>query len=135
MSQRSIGALPEAGLLPELGAVVEILVATPDIVDQDVEPALLLGDPREQRLDLRVVAVVAAHGDALAGQLADLIGGLVDRAGQRHGGLALLDGPAGDIDRRAGLAQPERDASANAAAGPGDQRDLPMEIGHTKSSL
>src|SRR5438270_9669337 len=41
------------------------LVASPCIVDKDVEPALLLANPQEERLYLELVCVITAQGNAL----------------------------------------------------------------------
>ncbi|MFC5972276.1 hypothetical protein ACFPYI_13120 [Halomarina salina] len=56
---------PFDGLLPErrVERLVVALVATPDVVDQQVEPTSLGLDATEQRLGGRVVGVVADGGD------------------------------------------------------------------------
>jgi hypothetical protein len=53
-------------LLPEGGAEarpVELLVAAPDVVDEQVEAALFLREAGEQGFDLGVRRMVAANGD------------------------------------------------------------------------
>src|SRR5581483_10184232 len=106
-------------LLPERraeGLPVVVLVAAPRVRDDDVEPARLLANAREQRFDLRVVAVVDAHADPAAAALAHRSGGLVN-------GCA-----AGDVHGRAGIAQCERDSLADAAARAGDERNGASEL-------
>ena len=56
-------ALPALGKrrLPEgekRDLAVVLLVAAPDVVDEQVQPIVIGGDAREDRFDLRVVAVV-----------------------------------------------------------------------------
>ena len=51
-------------VLPDLGAPVEQVLAAPDVVDQDVEPALLGVDALDQRPHLLGLEVVDLHGDA-----------------------------------------------------------------------
>jgi len=116
--------VPEPLLVPELRAVVEVLVAAPDVVDQDVESALLPLDSLEDGLHLRIVAVVAADRDALPAEIGHLLRRLVDRAGQRNGGVPLLYRPARDVDRGACFAQTQRDALAHPATRPRNQRHL-----------
>jgi hypothetical protein len=53
-------------LFPEAAGQDQLVVDMGDIVDQDVEPALLFLDLLEQRLDLGVVGMVDAHGNACA---------------------------------------------------------------------
>ena len=91
------------------------------VVHEDVEPTLLGADAVEHRLDLRVVAVIAGDGDAVAAQRGHRVGGGADGAGDRGG--RVVDGAPGDIHGRTGLAEPERHALADAAAGSGDECD------------
>ena len=51
-------------VLPERLAPLEQHLAAPDVVDEDVEPALLGVDPLDQRPDLVGLQVVDRHRDA-----------------------------------------------------------------------
>ncbi|XXX55972.1 hypothetical protein WMF19_49350 [Sorangium sp. So ce124] len=75
---------------------------------------LLSADPLDDGPGLIVVPVVAADGDPAPAEPRHLVG----RAGQRDGRFALRDRPPGHVDRGPGLAEPERDSLADAAAGP-----------------
>jgi hypothetical protein len=127
--------IPVAPLhLPERRLEVEReLVAAPRVVDEQVEPAVVVADPLEQRLDLRVVRVVAANGDACAAARGQLLRGVVDRAGTVERGRLAANGAAGDIDDRAFLAEDERDPLSAAAARTGDERDgsVQSRLGHS----
>jgi hypothetical protein len=90
------------------------------VVDQQLQAALLGLDPLEQPLDGSVVAMIQRHRDPLATQTGDLLGGLGDGAGPAA--AAGVQAATGDIHRRALLAQGQRDALADAAAGPGHHR-------------
>ena len=77
-------------------------------------PGLLI-DALEERLDLRIVAVIAGNGDALAAALVDFSRGLADRARQRR--RAGLRGATGHEDRGSRRGQCDGNAAADAAAG------------------
>jgi hypothetical protein len=53
-------------------------VTAPDVVDQYVQPALLVVDPPHQVVDLLGDQVVDRHGDAGAAGRGDQLGGLLD---------------------------------------------------------
>src|SRR5205823_8979285 len=85
--------------LPERRLVIEReLIAAPRVVDEQIEAALVAPDPVEERLDLRVVRVVAADSDAGAAAGGQLGGGVVDRPGAAERGRLAADGAAGHVD-------------------------------------
>jgi hypothetical protein len=104
------------------------LVAAPGVVDEQIEPPLLVADAVEERLDLRVLGVVAAdrYADAAAG--GQLLGGVVDRAGASKRRRLAADAATADVDRRPLLAENEGDALAAATARAGDERNLPIQL-------
>jgi hypothetical protein len=119
--------------LPERRLEVEReLVAAPRVVDEQVEAAVLVADPLEQRLDLRVVRVVAANRDARTAAGGQLLSGVVDRAGSPERGRPSADGAAGDVDDCALLPEDERNAFATAPARTGHERYAVLEawLGH-----
>src|SRR5207247_11430460 len=112
------------GLLPEgidEARPFKALVATPDVIDQDIEAALFLFHAGKQRFDLGVRRMIAADGDPLPPSLGDCIRSFSDRAGETFGCAALLTA-ARDVDGRAGFSEREGNALANAATRPGDHR-------------
>src|SRR5512134_1820823 len=115
--------LPDRGV-PVPGAALELL-PTPDVVDQNVDVAVLLPDPLRQTHDLAGVEMVDDDRDAVAAQRGDELGSFLDRLG------AVVVGPQGTPataaaatdDRGAGLSQRGRDTTAGPACRPGDHRD------------
>ena len=70
-------------VLPEGGVPPDEVVAAPDVVDQDVEPAALLAlDPGAQGVDLGGVEVVAADRHPAPPGRVHEGGGLLDRLGR-----------------------------------------------------
>ena len=112
---------------PAKGRVGRDLVAAPGVVDEQVEPPLLSADSVEERLDLRIVGVVTADGDAGAAAHGQLFGGLVDRARTSQRRRLTADAATGDVDDCSARAQHERDALAAAAARSCDERDFSFE--------
>src|SRR4029453_18253260 len=109
--------------LPERRLIVEReLVAAPGVVDEQIETALLGADPPEQRLDLGVVRMVTANGDAGTAAGGELLGRVVDRAGTVERGRLTANAAAGDVDGRALLPEDERDPLAAAATRTGHER-------------
>src|SRR5262245_34551883 len=82
--------------------------------------------PGERGFDLRVVGVVADHGDAPPAERGRLIDRLCKAAGPRP--HTLLSRPPGDIDRRACLREAEDDSFAHAATATGDDRDRVCQL-------
>src|SRR4051794_29274054 len=127
------GLSPESLFLPELGAVVEELVAAPAVVDQQVEPAVVVaGDAVDGGAGLVVIGMIALDGDGAPAGGGHGIGGLADRA--RQPVAAAAGRAAGHVDGRAGLAQTHRDPLADAAAGAGDQADSSVHALHEAPS-
>jgi hypothetical protein len=89
---------------------------------------LLAADAVEQRLDLRVVGVVAADGDASAAAGGQLLGGVVDRSRASQGRRLTADTATADVDGRSLLAECERDALAAAAARAGTSTTFPFNL-------
>ena len=80
-------------------------------------PVLLLLDPLEELLDVRVHAVVHGDGDGVAAALLDLAGAVLEVGG----------GAARDVDRGPGLAQLQRDATADTTGGSRHQTHLALQ--------
>ena len=105
--------IPKPLFIPELGAVVEVLIAALYIVHQNVEPALLGLDALEHRAHLGIitgsVGVVAGQGNPTAStrrtKLSHLGRSLMEVARHRHSSLTLLDRARGYVDCCACLAQ------------------------------
>ena len=110
-------------VLPDRRVPLEELLAAPDVVDEHVEPALLVVDAAHERLDLGGLEVVGRDGDALASGGGDELRRLLDRLRAvvlRAGGARAA---AGAVDGGAGLAERDGDAAAGAAGRAGDERD------------
>jgi hypothetical protein len=110
-------------------AAVEIFVAAPRVVDEDVEPPTLGTDPFDDTARLVVVTMVAANRDRLAPESLRVFGRGLERPGQRNRGRVSARGPPREVDRRSGLRQPENDALPDAASGAGHEGDAAGE-GH-----
>ena len=107
----------------------EMLVATPDIIDEYVEAPLFLFHAGKQSFDLGVRRMVAADRDPSPTSLCDRIRSLSDSAGKTLRCAALI-AAARDVDGRARFPEREGDASTNAATGPGDHRHSFTQQGH-----
>ena len=117
-------------VLPDRRVPLEQPLAAPDVVDEHVEPALLLLDALDQRRDLLGHEVVGRDGDAAAAGLGDELGGLLDRLRAvvlRAGGARAA---AGAVDGGAGLAERDGDPAPGAAGRAGDEGDLAIQGGH-----
>src|SRR5262245_3083283 len=107
-----------------------VFVAAPHIVDQDVEPSLILPNAVEQRFDLCVDRVVATNGDAAAAAAGDLLGSLVNRARHVVGGRPAADASARHISGSAGGAKLQGNTAARTAACASYQSDDVVEPCH-----
>ncbi|GAA3371484.1 hypothetical protein GCM10017744_099400 [Streptomyces antimycoticus] len=118
---------PDRGV-PVGGPALEPLGA-PDVVDQDVDPAVIVADALGQPPDLRGVEMVGADGDAGATEPRDEFGRLLDRLGPVVVGPApaRYAAAAGADDGGAGLAQRGRDPAPGAAGRPGDDGDTSVQ--------
>src|SRR5699024_8556378 len=102
------------GPFPELPVEAhEALGVGPHVVDQQVQPPRLRGDPRDGRLDLLVVVVLAFHRTDLAGRA----------RGRLHGGPEPVRGPAGHVHDPPRVGERGGHALAHAPAAAGDQCD------------
>ena len=110
---------------PEAARLDELVVQEGRVVDEDVDVALLLGNAREQRRHLCIIAVIAGHGDAATTGRGDFGGRGVDGARQRR--IAFLERAAGHVDGRAFRAQRAGDAEAGSARGAGDDGDHALQ--------
>ncbi len=120
-------ALPERPR--ELRADVA-LVAAPRVRDDEVEAAvLLLGHAGEQRGDAVVVGVVGRGGDPAPAAGRDGLGGVVDGAGPGRLRARRARRAPGHVDRRAAVAESERDAATDPPARPRDDCDAPAQVG------
>ena len=115
-------------VLPDRLVPLEEPLAAPDVVDEDVEPARLRPDPRDERRDRLRVEVVDGDGGGTPARGRDQLGGLLDRLGAVVFGARRPRRAAGDIDRRAGGAELGGDAAAGAAGGAGDERDASGQV-------
>src|SRR5690606_3368024 len=106
----------------------EQVLAAPDVVDEDVEPALFVVDALDQRAHLRGIEVVGGHRDAGAAGLGDEVGGVLDGLGAVVLGAAGAGGAAGHVDGRAGGAQFHGDAASGAPGRPCHQCDPVLEL-------
>ena len=112
-------------VLPERHRPLGERIATPDVVDEDVEPpAVFALDARQQLVDLVWVAVVDPDGDAVSAGGTDQLGGLLDRLGPVHRRPLSSCGAPGDVDGRARGAELGGDAAPGAPRGSGNERDL-----------
>src|SRR5512144_1038359 len=104
------------------------LVASPGVVDQEVETPRLLLDPGEEAGDVSGVGVVAAHRDAAPALARDLLGRVLDAPGHPRKARELDDArvarrglgpgaPSGDVDGGPGRAELDRDSLARSPAG------------------
>ena len=113
--------------LPERLAPFGQRVAAPDVVDQDVENAVVGAHAIEQldhRLLLGVVDALRDPGPARGGHQ---LGGFLDGLRSLRVDLAAAAAAAGAVDGGARFAESARDAAPGAARRAGHQRDLAPE--------
>ncbi len=110
-------------VLPHRGLPLDQQLAAPDVVDQDVQPAVGVVDALHQRPNGVRVEVVARHRDAGPARCRDQLGGLLDRLRPSVLGRSFTGRAAGAVHRRAGGAELDGDAAARAARRPGHERD------------
>jgi hypothetical protein len=127
------------GLLEHVQAVVEVdgpkcfgpfgkRVASPDVVDEDIEAFMLALDEGGEFFDFGGDGVIDADGDAAAAGGGDEVGGLFD--GFRVDGILLRifsGAAAGAVDGGSGFAEGDGDAASGAAGGSGDEGDFVVE--------
>ena len=98
-----------------------------DVVDEDVELALVGSHPLEQRGDLVVVAVIGLDRNPGAARLVDQRRGAVDRE------LAVTGAATGDVHGGALLAERDCGPAADPATRPGDHGDLAVQCAAHRS--
>ena len=113
-----------AGKLPKGQSPLGECVATPDVVHQDVQSAVVRADAREKPLNLRLHGVVGADRDAAAARRGDHLRGFLDRFGPSGGGGTPAHAPARAVDGGASGPQHAGDPAAGAAGGPRDDGHL-----------
>src|SRR5262245_33043675 len=98
-----------------------VLVASPDVVDEEIEPPVIVADPPEQRLDVRIDGVIAADSDAPAAAVGHFASRLFDRARHVVGRRPALNASAAHVDRGTGGAELERNTASRTPARAGDE--------------
>lgn len=112
-------------LLPQRLVPHRQRISTPDVVDQDVEPAVLLGvDPRHQLADPIDVQVVGGHRDAVTAGGGDQFGGLLDGLGAVHRRSRGRRAASGDVHGRPGRTELDGYPPAPATGGSAHEGDL-----------
>ena len=105
------------------------LVATPSVVDQQIEPSLLVAYAPEERLYLLGLTVIAGDGDAAAAA-ADLISCIFDGAELVVGCRTAANAAPGDINRSPTLTQHDRDPAPHPTAGASNNGNLALQRLH-----
>src|SRR5690606_33117234 len=118
-------------VLPQLRVPVDHHLAAPDVIDEDVEPPVLAVDALDQRADLLAFEVIDLDRDPGTARGVDELRGLLDRLWPVVLTAALPRRASRRVDRRAGLAQRDRDAAPTAARRSRDERDLPLQWSFT----
>ncbi len=122
--EEALGKIQLPGKLPPRGQGV----TSPNIVDENVQPPVLLPpDPLEQSPDLFRSGVVDPDGDATPAPFGDKTRSLLDRLLSPQSGRMTLDAAAGAIDRRSALAERDGDAATGPSRGPRHESDLPLQ--------
>src|SRR5207302_2674035 len=113
--------------------------ATPDVIDQHVDVAVVLPDPCCQALHPVGVEMVDPYRDSGAAKTRDQLSRLFDRLRPVVVGPTQSRAASGADDRRAGLAQSRGDATPGASRRPGNDSDpttkrvwvwRPSQVGH-----
>ncbi len=121
----------------EMQAVVEIrlpdrlvpldLGRAEDVVDQEVEAAVVGSNPSDQRANLVGHQVIDRDGDPSSARLGHERSGFFDRLRPIHFRALGAGGSAGDVHRRSGGAQLDRNAATRPAGRSGHEGDLPLQ--------
>ena len=101
--------------LPEWFFVRQAIGHHTGVVDQNIQPALLLVNLLKQGFYLFIPAVVHSHRHGCGAALFDFLGCLVD--GARQGGITFLHAAAGDVNYAARFGQRQSYALSGTAAG------------------
>src|SRR4051812_31183593 len=113
--------LPNRGF-PFCRAAFEYLRA-PDVVDENVDVAVIFPNPIGERLHLRGIEMVDRYRDAAPAELSDELSRLFDRLGAAVFRSRRARRAPGTDDRRTGFAQRGRDPATRAARRARDDRD------------
>src|SRR5260370_5714230 len=94
------------GQVPELGVLAraQVCAVRRRIVDQEVEPTLLIVDATKYGFCVRIHAVVGTRRDAMSTGSRYLLSGLCDRTGALA--VAVANCAGSDVDRPSRLTQP-----------------------------
>jgi hypothetical protein len=114
-------------VLPHRAVPLEEVFAAPDVVDEDVEMLLLVGDPVDERADLRRVQMVGGYGDAVAAGRGDQVGGVLDGLGAVVLGAAGAGAALGDGHCAPPPSEFHGDPASRSPCRSGDQRDLALQ--------
>jgi hypothetical protein len=88
---------------------------SPDVIDQDIQAAVLVRDTRDQRLHLRRIQMINLHGDALAARVLHELGRLFNRFRTVVLRALRARGAPSAVDGRSSRTQLNCDAAARAA--------------------
>src|SRR5688572_14604149 len=102
---------------------------SPDVVDQDIQAAVLARDTRYQGLHLRRVQMIDLHGDALAASVLHQLGRLFNRFGTVILGTLRARGATSEVHR--GSSRPSSTAMPRPAprVAPATNATLPLRTG------
>ena len=112
-------------VLPERLSELGERIASPHIVDENVQAALLPADPLEELLDLLRPRVVDTHVDAFAAPLGDMLGGLFDRFRPAFCRRFAANAATGAVDGSSGLTERARDPAPRASGAPATTATFP----------
>lgn len=114
-------------VIPDWLVPFEQLFPAPDVVDEDVQPALVGADPFDELPDLFRDEMIDPDRNAAAARRRGQLRRLTDRIRAREFGLTFPCRAPGDISGRAGRTQLDRDTAAGTSCCACDQRDLSCE--------
>ena len=114
-------------VLPQWSVPLGVPVAAEDVVDEDVEPTVLLVDPFDERGDLVGGEMIDAQRGAVSARGLHEVAGVLDGLGPVDLRAALsAAAAAGCVDVGTGAGQLDRDRPPTAARRTGDECDLRM---------
>ena len=115
-------------MLPDRLVPLEQLLATPDVVDQDIEPAAFRADPRHQRFDLERHQVIHPDSDTITTSGSNKLSCLFDCFASAILRAMTSARAASHVDGGSGRAELYRDPSPGTARPTGDKSDLFPEV-------
>ena len=116
-------------VIPESAAPCRRIRNLVDIIDQNVELALVGSHAVEKGFDLSVVAMVGGHRYPATAGLRHQFSGSID------GEFTATRAATGDVDGGPFLAESDGSPTPDAPAGPGDNRNLPAEFAARHQTL